>query len=242
MACGRSSQTLQAYNASIGWEADGGVDARLRRTRVAAVLSGRRFWSAGRHTGEMSSTRRGNQIKARANRDLRLRLVDQRRRGGAARRLVPLRPHRVDMKRHQLRGRRRRGGGWGGVLASFAGSARRDNLHRGRRRRQRGEGGGVHYRKWARLGRRGQWRGRSRRTAPLCPHLLHALPAAYTPQVAMQQLLKMKAVAASACGMSLRAVGAAKTARAHRTRLGLTSLSSSTSRLVSRLVSCALLT
>ena len=169
-------------------------------------------------------------------------MPDQRRRGGAARRLVPLRPHRVDMKRHQLRGRRRRGGGWGGVLASFAGSARRDNLHRGRRRRQRGEGGGVHYRKWARLGRRGQWRGRSRRTAPLCPHLLHALPAAYTPQVAMQQLLKMKAVAASACGMSLRAVGAAKTARAHRTRLGLTSLSSSTSRLVSRLVSCALLT
>ena len=116
MACGRSSQTLQAYNASIGWEADGGVDARLRRTRVAAVLSGRRFWSAGRHTGEMSSTRRGNQVKARANRDLRLRLVDQRRRGGAARRLVPLRPHRVDMKRHQLRGRRRRGGGWGGSL------------------------------------------------------------------------------------------------------------------------------
>ena len=29
---------------------------------------------------------------------------------------MPLRPHRVDMKRHQLRGRRRRGGGWGGSL------------------------------------------------------------------------------------------------------------------------------
>jgi len=233
MACGRSSQTLQAYNASIGWEADGKVDARLRRTRVAAAPSGRHFWSARRHTGEVSSTRRGNQIKARANRDLRLRLVDQRRRGGAARRLVPLRPHRVDMKRHQLRGRRRRGGGWGRALASFAAAARRDNLHRSRRRRQRGEGGGVHYQKWARLGRRGQWRGRSCRTAPLCPHLLHALPAAYTPQVAMQQLLKMKTVAASACGVLLRALSTAKATRVHGARLRLTSLSLITLRWVS---------
>ena len=59
MACGYSSQTLQAYNASIGWEADGKVDARLRRTRVAAALSGRRFSTVRRHTGDMVLDARG---------------------------------------------------------------------------------------------------------------------------------------------------------------------------------------
>ena len=49
----------------------------------------------------------------------------------------------------------------------------------------------------------------------------------------MQQLLEMKTAAAPECGVILRAVGTAKAACVHRTRLGLTSLALSTSRWVS---------
>ena len=49
----------------------------------------------------------------------------------------------------------------------------------------------------------------------------------------MQQHLEMKTAAAPECGVILRAVGTAKAARVHRTRLGLTSLALSTSRWVS---------